>query len=119
MNIPTQSGGCIVHVEVLEQISDIMRGMRKYTAPPSYGMLFPLQGRFDSVTMQGVKFPLDILFLTQEGRMIPLVKRDGGNVYWRRMFPHTPDKRMPRDTYYMIEFPSGIIPLSQDELLIE
>lgn len=90
--------GKIYQVEIASEENDIEMGMTKYKAPPSYGMMFYLEGRDMLLSMKGMYFPLDILFLDSNMKVISR----------RKSYPNDGLSPIPRGTYYMLEFPLGI-----------
>lgn len=86
-------------MEVASSDQDIGIGMSRYRSPPSYGMIFLIKGRNMLLTMNGVSYPLDIFFLD---RYFNLISR-------KRSYPGDPLTSIPKGTYYMLEFPIGMV----------
>lgn len=75
--------------------TDVEVGMKRYTKPPPYGLIFLLDNKYRYITMIGVRFPLLVLLYDRNGAMI------------RRFiaYPGEDSIPIPLDTYIMIEIP--------------
>lgn len=82
-------------VEIVSDRSSIGIGMTKYATPPKHSMFFILKGMYSSVTMQGMRFPLDIILMTRDLKIIR---------QWRG-YPSDPERLIPEHTWYMLEIP--------------
>lgn len=79
---------------------EISRGMSIYASSPPHGMLFILNGQYHTFTMNGVSFPLSVLFLDADWNIVESFTAQ----------PGMRTKRIPRSVMYMIEIPvTGII----------
>lgn len=97
--VQIQYGRNRYQVEIVRSSRDIGIGMTKYGIPPSHGMIFILNGKYDTITMDGMKYPLDVIFLDSQWKQIGSMKR---------MYPNE-KSIIPDYSMYMIEFPVGIV----------
>lgn len=98
-------GSKYFQTEIMKSGSEINQGMKKYKSPPPYPMLFILKNNKGYVTMKKVKFPLDTIFFDKQFNPIPL----SSGKYSIRLYPDQKDTVIPKKTYYMMEFPIGMI----------
>ena len=84
-------------LEIARTQQEINVGMTKYEYP-SIGMLFILEGQYAWLTMDGMKFPLEVFFYDRDWNMLEYIYA----------YPDDPPRRMPRDAYYMIELAFAI-----------
>ena len=61
--------------------------------PPSLPLLFPLQGEFPTLTMEGVPFPIEVVYYDKNWRMLNSLVAS----------PGMSDSPIPRGTYWMYE----------------
>lgn len=101
-------GDKMILIENMVSEEDLETGMKKYNSPPQHGMLFIMGDRYSYLTMKGVKFPLDIIFFDKNRQPIPINTKNK-STYWLRAYPEQEDVLLPRETYYMIEFPAGLV----------
>lgn len=80
---------------IAETDREINIGMSIFNRPTTYTMLFPLQGRYGTFTMEGVSFPLDVTFYSRDWRVIERFIA----------YPNMRDRYIPQDTWWMYEVP--------------
>lgn len=85
-------------VDIAESDSQIYNGMTIYDANEKdtiKPMLFILGGRYNTLSMDGMKFSLKIFYFDSDFRLIS----------YTEAYPNQPLEKMPINTYYMLEIP--------------
>lgn len=100
LNIPDNRG--LYFTQLVKAVSDpeeMSIGMKAFNTPPSYGLLFVLRDSNGpvNVVMEGVRFPLAIMFLRKDWTSI-----SPGLI---RMEPGQPSLLVPEDAFYVLEIP--------------
>lgn len=97
ISVPYRGTIATIPVEIVSSPDDVRIGMTKYRHPPSYGMLFLLNDRYRYLTMKGMHFPIDILFMDRKGKILG----EG----WKRMYIGSENIAIPSGSLYALEVP--------------
>lgn len=85
------------NMEVVTSDHDIRIGLSKYRYPPNHDMLFVLNDNYRYITMKGMSFPIDVIFMDSKWNVIG----DG----WIRMYIGSDNIPIPQGTLYVLEVP--------------